>query len=45
MGMAPLAFYLKGAGIEVEAFDDYFREPPVHKCQIWELKSCLNQCL
>ena len=27
MGMAPLAFYLKGAGIEVEAFDDYFREP------------------
>ena len=27
MGMAPLAFYLSGAGVEVEAFDDYFREP------------------
>ncbi|MDA7757027.1 UDP-N-acetylmuramate dehydrogenase [Opitutales bacterium] len=27
MGMAPLAFYLRGAGVEVEAFDDYFREP------------------
>ena len=27
MGMAPLAFYLRGAGMEVEAFDDHFREP------------------
>ena len=27
MGMAPLAFFLRGAGVEVEAFDDYFREP------------------
>jgi len=27
MGMAPLAFYLKGAGVRVEAFDDHFREP------------------
>ena len=27
MGMAPLAFYLCGAGVEVEAFDDHFREP------------------
>ena len=27
MGMAPLAFYLRGAGVDVEAFDDHFREP------------------
>ena len=27
MGMAPLAFYLRSSGVEVEAFDDYFREP------------------
>ena len=27
MGMAPLAFYLCGAGVEVEAFDDHFKEP------------------
>ena len=27
MGMAPLAFFLRGAGVEVEAFGDYFREP------------------
>ena len=27
MGMAPLALYLHGAGAQVEAFDDAFREP------------------
>jgi UDP-N-acetylmuramate--alanine ligase len=27
MGMAPLAMYLDGAGVDVEAFDDSFREP------------------
>lgn len=27
MGMAPLALYLQGAGIQVEAYDDRFREP------------------
>ena len=27
MGMAPLALYLQGAGLHVEAFDDRFREP------------------
>ena len=27
MGMAPLAFYLRGAGIQVEAYDDRFAEP------------------
>ncbi len=27
MGMAPLALYLNGAGIRVEAFDDHFVEP------------------
>ena len=27
MGMAPLAHYLRGAGIRVEAFDDQFIEP------------------
>ena len=27
MGMAPLAFYLRGAGIQVEAYDDRFTEP------------------
>ncbi len=27
MGMAPLAMYLQGAGVDVEAFDDSFREP------------------
>lgn len=27
MGMAPLALYLKGAGVQVEAYDDRFREP------------------
>lgn len=27
MGMAPLALYLRGRGVEVEAFDDSFREP------------------
>lgn len=27
MGMAPLALYLKGAGIHVEAYDDCFKEP------------------
>lgn len=27
MGMAPLALYLQGAGVEVEAYDDRFREP------------------
>ena len=27
MGMAPLAMYLHGAGVDVEAFDDSFREP------------------
>jgi UDP-N-acetylmuramate--alanine ligase len=27
MGMAPLALYLQGGGVEVEAFDDSFREP------------------
>jgi UDP-N-acetylmuramate-alanine ligase len=27
MGMAPLALYLRGAGVRVEAFDDRFSEP------------------
>ena len=27
MGMAPLALYLQGAGIQVTAYDDNFREP------------------
>ena len=27
MGMAPLALYLKGAGIHIEAYDDCFKEP------------------
>ena len=27
MGMAPLALYLQGTGIQVEAYDDRFREP------------------
>jgi len=27
MGMAPLALYLHGAGVQVEAYDDRFREP------------------
>ena len=27
MGMAPLAMYLKSAGVRVEAFDDNFKEP------------------
>ena len=27
MGMAPLALYLKGSGLQVEAYDDRFREP------------------
>ena len=27
MGMAPLALYLRGAGVRVEAFDHQFREP------------------
>ena len=27
MGMAPLALYLQGAGIQVMAYDDHFREP------------------
>ena len=27
MGMAPLAMYLAANGYEVEAFDDFFREP------------------
>ena len=27
MGMAPLALYLKGAGIQIEAYDDCFKEP------------------
>ena len=27
MGMAPLALYLKGAGVRVEAYDDCFCEP------------------
>lgn len=27
MGMAPLALYLQGAGIQVAAYDDHFREP------------------
>ena len=27
MGMAPLALYLQGAGIQVEAYDDRFAEP------------------
>ena len=27
MGMAPLALYLHGAGVQVEAYDDCFREP------------------
>ena len=27
MGMAPLALYLQGAGIQVEAYDDRFSEP------------------
>ena len=27
MGMAPLALYLRGAGVRVEAFDHKFREP------------------
>ena len=27
MGMAPLALYLQGAGIQVSAYDDHFREP------------------
>jgi len=27
MGMAPLALYLRGAGVRVEAYDDRFTEP------------------
>ena len=27
MGMVPLALYLRGAGVRVEAFDDHFNEP------------------
>ena len=27
MGMAPLGLYLQGAGVQVEAYDDRFREP------------------
>ena len=27
MGMVPLALYLRGAGVRVEAFDDRFTEP------------------
>ncbi len=27
MGMAPLALYLRGAGVRVEAYDDHFTEP------------------
>ena len=27
MGMAPLALYLRGAGVRVEAYDDCFTEP------------------
>ncbi|MDG1139028.1 MAG: UDP-N-acetylmuramate dehydrogenase [Opitutales bacterium] len=27
MGMAPLALYLQGAGIQVAAYDDHFKEP------------------
>ena len=44
MGMAPLAFYLSGAGVEVEAFDDYFRDPCVHKWKRPASKSSLNLC-
>ena len=27
MGMVPLALYLKGVGLSVEAYDDNFKEP------------------
>ena len=41
-GHGPLAFFLRGAGVKVEAFDDYFRNLYVLKCWKLGLRFCLS---